>query len=438
MGRHSSPDQDEDDAAAVLEYERALATGEIDLSAVTETGRHSFPDLADVPLGPDPLEAHVAAGAMATTTLHLVADESFEETVAAAEPAAVAAPAIADPAPAPPSPPAPDPVAPEPVAPEPVAPDPVAPAPPAADPAPGGFAVAQVVTAAPPTVPAFAESPQTEEVAPDSPVRRSRAGRDLPAAIGVGVGLGALVLLTLFLYRPSFVVVVILAVVYGCYELRTAIATVEARPPLVPLVLGGAAIAYTTWRSGENGLVVATLLTATAIVVWRLGDGAAGYLRDVASAMFILLYLPVLASFAVLLAHPSDGAARVITFVALVVCSDTGGYAVGVLFGKHPLAPGVSKGKTWEGSAGSLLSCAVAGVLFMTLTFHEQWWKGLILGAAVMVGATLGDLGESMIKRDLGVKDMGRLLPGHGGLMDRLDSMLPCAAVAYLLLNLFT
>jgi phosphatidate cytidylyltransferase len=116
------------------------------------------------------------------------------------------------------------------------------------------------------------------------------------------------------------------------------------------------------------------------------------------------------------------------------VCSDTGGYAAGVLFGRHPLAPIVSKAKTWEGFAGSVAACSAAGIAFLTLTFHEAWWKGLLFGLAVVVTATLGDLGESMIKRDLGIKDMGHLLPGHGGIMDRLDSLLPSAVVAYLLL----
>jgi phosphatidate cytidylyltransferase len=139
----------------------------------------------------------------------------------------------------------------------------------------------------------------------------------------------------------------------------------------------------------------------------------------------------------VLLVQPSDGAARVLAFAATVVCSDTGGYATGVLFGKHPLAPVVSKAKTWEGFTGSLIACATCGVLFMTLCFHEVWWKGLLFGLAIAVTATVGDLGESMIKRDLDIKDMGSLLPGHGGVMDRLDSMLPCAAVAFLILSAF-
>jgi phosphatidate cytidylyltransferase len=263
----------------------------------------------------------------------------------------------------------------------------------------------------------------------------SRAGRNLPAAIGIGLLLGGVILATLFGYRPSFVAVVILAVAYGIYELVGALRTTGARPPLVPLVVGGVAMDVAAWFSGANGLVVVTFVTLCAVIIWRLGDGAQGYLGDVCGAALITLYLPLLAGFAVLLTHPSDGAARVILFVATVVCSDTGGYFSGVLFGRHPLAPVVSKAKTWEGFAGSVLACALCGSLIVHFTFHHVWWQGALFGLAIAVTATVGDLGESLIKRDLGIKDMGRLLPGHGGLMDRLDSLLPCAAVAYLVLT---
>jgi phosphatidate cytidylyltransferase len=277
-----------------------------------------------------------------------------------------------------------------------------------------------------------AESDAAAEV-----TKRQRGGRNLPAAIGVGLLLGAVVLASLLTYRVSFLVILIIAVVLGIYELVTAIGVVEARPPLLPLVVGGVAMDVAAWLRGPSGLVIAVLVTVGAVAIWRLGDGAAGYLRDVSTSVLIAIYVPLLAGFAALLAHPSDGAARVLTFVGTVVCSDTGGYATGVLFGKHPLAPAVSKAKTIEGFAGSLVACSIAGALLMSLTFHEQWWKGVAFGVAIAVTATLGDLGESMIKRDLGLKDMGRLLPGHGGIMDRLDSLLPCAAVAYLLLSWF-
>jgi phosphatidate cytidylyltransferase len=267
--------------------------------------------------------------------------------------------------------------------------------------------------------------------------KKSRAGRNLPVAIGVGVGLGAVILASLFAYRPSFAFIVGVAVLYGCYELSRALGSAGIRPSLAPLLVGSAALLIGAWERGPSGLVVGVLITLGGVIVWRIADGALGYTRDVTASALILLYLPTLAGFAVLLVHPSDGAARVLAFIATVVCSDTGGYAAGVLFGRHPLAPIVSKAKTWEGFGGSVLACSAAGVLFMTLTFHEAWWKGLLFGLAIVVTATLGDLGESMIKRDIDIKDMGTLLPGHGGLMDRLDSMLPCAAVAYLLLSAF-
>ncbi|MDQ2795997.1 MAG: phosphatidate cytidylyltransferase [Actinomycetota bacterium] len=271
----------------------------------------------------------------------------------------------------------------------------------------------------------------------DAAERKSKAGRNLPAAIGVGVGLGAVIVASLFVYRPSFAYVVGVAVVYGCWELAQAFKTATIRITLVPLAVGGIATLVAAWQRGPSGLVLAVLITMLGVFIWRVADGAHGYTRDTAASALVLLYLPTLAGFAVLLAHPSDGAGRVIAFVATVVCSDTGGYAAGVLFGRHPLAPVVSKAKTWEGFAGSVLACSAAGVLFITLTFHETWWKGLLFGLAIAATATLGDLGESMIKRDVGIKDMGTLLPGHGGLLDRLDSLLPCAAVAYLLLSGF-
>lgn len=280
--------------------------------------------------------------------------------------------------------------------------------------------------------------PEVEEPAPtDDAPKQSRAGRNLPAAIGVGLGLGAIIIISLFVYRPSFAYIVGAAVLYGCYELWKAFGAARIKITLFPLIIGSAAMLVAAWTRGPSGLVLAALVTVLGVVLWRLGEGAQGYTRDAAASVFAVLYLPLLAGFAVLLAHPSDGAARVLVFVATVVCSDTGGYATGVLIGRHPLAPVVSKGKTWEGFAGSVIACSAAGVLFFTLTFHEQWWKGLLFGLAITVTATLGDLGESMIKRDLGIKDMGSLLPGHGGVMDRLDSLLPCAVVAYLVLSAY-
>ena len=263
----------------------------------------------------------------------------------------------------------------------------------------------------------------------------SRAGRNLPAAIGVGLALGAVIITSLLVNRPSFVVIVCAAMSYGIFEMVRAISTVEARPPLIPLLVGGLAMDIAAWYQGTDGLVVGLLLTVLGVTIWRLGDGLVGFQRDVSAAVFIALYVPLLGGFAILLTHFPDGAGRVIAFIVTVACSDVGGYAAGVAFGRHPMAPTVSPKKSWEGFAGSVLACALGGALLMSLLFHHRWWVGVLFGLAIAVTATVGDLGESMVKRDLGLKDMGRLLPGHGGLMDRLDSLLPCAAVAYLIIT---
>ena len=262
-----------------------------------------------------------------------------------------------------------------------------------------------------------------------------RAGRNLPVATAVGLGMATLVLVPLFAFRVGFVVVVGVAVCFGLYELTRALATTKRRLPLPPMVLGSVIMLWQAWSYGADDMVVAFLLTIVASYVWRLIEGAKGYLRDLAATTFALVYVPFLASFAVLLAVPGDGARRVLAFAATVACSDIGGYAAGVLAGKHPMAPTISPKKSWEGFAGSVTACVGGGLIFVTVLLHAGWWQGVLFGLAVVCSATIGDLGESMVKRDLGIKDMGTLLPGHGGLMDRLDSLLPTAAVAWFLLT---
>jgi phosphatidate cytidylyltransferase len=263
-----------------------------------------------------------------------------------------------------------------------------------------------------------------------------RAGRDLGAAIGVGVGLAALIVASLLLWRPAFLGVLTVAVLVGVVELTRALRAGRFRAPLIPLLVGALAMEGLAWSRGPTGLVVGFLLTVLAVVLWRLADGPAGYLKDAASGVLVAVYVPLLAGFAVLLLVPDDGAARVLLFIATVVASDVGGYAAGVLAGKHAMAPSISPKKSWEGFAGSVTACMVVATPILALALDGPWWGGLIFGAAIAVSATIGDLGESLIKRDLGIKDMGDLLPGHGGLMDRLDSLLPSAALAYLLLSL--
>ncbi|RBY96730.1 phosphatidate cytidylyltransferase [Blastococcus sp. TF02-8] len=264
-----------------------------------------------------------------------------------------------------------------------------------------------------------------------------RAGRDLRAAIGVGLGLGAAIVGSLLVWRPAFLAVLTAAVLVAVVELARAVRAGEFHPPLVPLLVGTVAMEALAWTRGPTGLITGFFLTALAVLVWRLAGGPVGYRRDAAAGVLTALYVPLLAGFAVLLLVPDDGAARVLVFIGAVVCSDVGGYAAGVLFGKHPMAPSISPKKSWEGFGGSLLACVLVGTLVLTVTFHAPWWTGVVYGVAIAVTATIGDLAESLIKRDLGIKDMGTILPGHGGIMDRLDSLLPCAALAYLLLSFF-
>jgi phosphatidate cytidylyltransferase len=293
-----------------------------------------------------------------------------------------------------------------------------------------------------PPMTAVPDAPGTEvtgEAPVDNPTgaprATGRAGRDMASAIGVGLGLGAVILAALLIWRPAFLLVLTAAVLVSILELSGALERGGHRPPRVPVLVGAVAMVALAWTRGPSGLVVAFLLTAVAVLIWRLGHGPVGYLRDASAGVLVALYVPLLAGCAVLLLVPDDGAARVLAFIATVVCSDVGGFAAGVLFGKHPMAPSVSPKKSWEGMAGSVTACVVIGVLLVTLTFHGPWWGGALYGVAIALTATLGDLGESLIKRDLGIKDMGDLLPGHGGLMDRMDSLLPSAVVAYLLLS---
>ena len=266
------------------------------------------------------------------------------------------------------------------------------------------------------------------------PERRSRAGRNLPAAIGVGLALAAVVIATLYVEKVAFVGLVLLAVTLAVSELANAFHAGRVRLPLVPVLVGGWAVIVSAYAGGSEAMLVALMLTVLATLLWRLPENPRGYVRDVTAGVFAAMYVPFLAGFAALLVRADDGADRVVVFILLTVLSDVGGYAAGVLFGRHPMAPHVSPKKSWEGFAGSGLFSAVGGAAALPLLLDAGPWQGALLGLAVMTVATLGDLGESMIKRDLGIKDMGSLLPGHGGLMDRLDSLLLAAPVTYVLL----
>jgi phosphatidate cytidylyltransferase len=269
------------------------------------------------------------------------------------------------------------------------------------------------------------------------PAGSGRAGRNLPAALAVGLAMGGIVIVSLYTIKPIFLGVVALAIVVGMWEFCRALAVKGLKAPFIPLALGAIAIIVTSYTNGRHAMTAAMLFTIPAVVAWRVVRGPDGLVADLGSSLLALLYVGFLAGFAGLMLAAHDGDDRVACFVATVVASDVGGYATGVLFGKHLLAPTISPKKSIEGLVGSTIMCASIGIILCTSLLHAEWWQGAVFGLAVVTSATLGDLGESMVKRDLGIKDMGTLIPGHGGIMDRLDSLLPTAPVAWALLAAF-
>jgi phosphatidate cytidylyltransferase len=286
------------------------------------------------------------------------------------------------------------------------------------------------MSVAPPEVPSPSEIPDVDEEP-----RPRNAGRNLPAAIAVGLALGALILGTLFTKREVFAAVIVVAIGVGVLELCRALTYAGMRAARTPLVVGSTVTIVAAYERGTTALLFGLVVTCLACLAWRVADGVPGVVRDWTASVFVAAYLPFMGGFAAMMTAPRDGAARIVSFIATTVCSDVGGYAAGVLKGRHPMAPSVSPKKTWEGFAGSVVACVVCGVALVSTVMEIAWWQGALFGLAVVACATVGDLGESLIKRDVGIKDMGHLLPGHGGLMERLDSLLVVAPVAWLLLT---
>jgi phosphatidate cytidylyltransferase len=266
-------------------------------------------------------------------------------------------------------------------------------------------------------------------------VKKSRAGRDLPASVGVAVVLIGVIVVSLAFVKDLFLVVVAAAMLVGLWEMGRALATNGTWMPTIPMTAGAVGMIAGAYYGGPDVLVVVLAGTVLVSILWRMPRGPEGFVRDVTATVFCLVYLPFLASFVALLLDDEDGVRRVLTFIAVTIASDIGGYGAGVLLGKHPMAPVISPKKTWEGFAGSALGCVGVGVACVVGWLDGDWWIGVVLGLVVVVAATLGDLAESLVKRDLGIKDMSNILPGHGGIMDRLDSLLGTVAVVWLVVH---
>lgn len=273
------------------------------------------------------------------------------------------------------------------------------------------------------------------------PANTSKAGRNLPAAIGVGVALGGMAIGSLLFAPKLWLPLLAAAIAMATHEVIRRLREHGYVIPVTPLMIGGQAMIWLAWPWGVAGTLGAFGGTVVTAMVWRLvGQGLSqqpvNYLRDISATVLLATWVPLFASFTSLLIFQENGGARVFTVIATVVFADIGGYAAGVLLGKHPMAPAISPKKSWEGLGGSMLFGITAAVLSVMFLMHKPAWVGLPLGLMLVITGVLGDLVESQVKRDMGIKDMGTLLPGHGGMMDRIDAMLPAAVAGWIVLTL--
>lgn len=268
---------------------------------------------------------------------------------------------------------------------------------------------------------------------PKAPAKPSKAGRNLPAAIAVGLLMVGALLAGLLFFPFAIVAIATVFAAVGVWEVSRALEVRGIKVPLVPVLVGTVALPFSAYFGGSESLAFALVATVVAILLWRAIDTAQDAVRSIFAGIFVVLWVPFLLSFAMLLLAEPNGQIGVAVLLLLVVANDTFGYIVGALFGKHPMAPKISPKKSWEGFAGSATGATVIGVLASIFFLDQPWWFGLVLAVATVAAATAGDFSESMIKRELGVKDMSNLLPGHGGIMDRLDSVVFASPVVFLL-----
>ena len=275
---------------------------------------------------------------------------------------------------------------------------------------------------------------------------KERTGRDLIVAILIGLAIGAALIASLIFLKWVFVLFCLAAVVLGMFEFGRALISAGRKVDLIPQLVIGAGLALSGFFVDLWLYWVVVFVAVALVIVWRLiaqmfakdGRTYGAVLGDVLIAGFVQLYVPFLGGLCLILLRQDGGEWWVLAFIIIAVASDTGAYAAGLSFGKHPMAPRISPKKTWEGFAGAAAAALIAGVLLALFMLGLPWWTGLIIGALILGTATAGDLGESMIKRDLGIKDMSSWLPGHGGVLDRLDSILPSVVGALALYYLFS
>jgi phosphatidate cytidylyltransferase len=273
----------------------------------------------------------------------------------------------------------------------------------------------------------------------------ARVGRNLPKAILFGLVAGGVALACLLIIKEIFIVVAAAAIALAALELAQAFRGAGRSVARTPAIIAAAAAIPAAYFWHTPGQLIAIAGGILLVWIWRLAESLAPskratptrLFRDLGSAALVQVYVTFLGSFTMLTLSQHDGQWWLLAFLILVIGVDTGAYASGLLFGRHPMAPTISPNKTWEGFAGAAVVSVVAGVILSLFMLGDTWWFGVIFGLVLLITATIGDLTESLIKRDLGIKDMSSWLPGHGGILDRLDSLLPSAAATYALLLIF-
>ncbi|MEY2816491.1 MAG: Phosphatidate cytidylyltransferase [Actinomycetota bacterium] len=280
----------------------------------------------------------------------------------------------------------------------------------------------------------------------------TKTSRSLSQSVIFGLILGFSFLGSVLFIKELFVALIALACAAGAWELSTALRQKNWYVPRIPVTVGSALVMPLAYIGGELWQWLGVLAIVAALMLWRgvqLALSHASFkrsfseiLRDFSAAAFVVIYLPLTMSFAALLirepAHDEivDGKFWIITVVVSVILIDSSAYLFGRKLGKHPMLPKVSPKKSWEGFGVSVLFALATAIGLTVWLLELPWWFGALIAGVVLLSAVLGDFAESLIKRDLGVKDMSSWIPGHGGVMDRLDSMLPSALSGYLLMML--
>lgn len=274
-----------------------------------------------------------------------------------------------------------------------------------------------------------------EQTSPPPSDGKRPLGRNMPVAIAVGLVLAGTFLGTLAAHPYAFLGFIALLIVIALFELDSAFRAQDLRPATPVAIGAGLVMLFGSYEGGTSAQALGLVLAVVGTFAWLLADSDRR--KGVASAgatLLAVVWVPFLASFIGLVLARPDGRWYVVAAVATSVFNDVGAFGFGMRFGRHKMAPSVSPAKSWEGFAGGLVSAVALAAVFGWQLPELTLLQGVVFGLVVALASTVGDLAESMVKRDLDVKDLGRILPGHGGIMDRADALIFALPAAHFVL----